>query len=484
MSGKIGDYIHWTASGYNKYGIYRKSKEKNRNIDFTAFQNQEVAKAKAVLGSSISDSTITQVQDTLNNFFGNWKNSKLNTKEEKILEAVMEQMSKQFEKTLGNINYFGDITQTEEMKQASISQIRTLANRKDNKLSPQQINNKINLLNELIKKIEASQNNFTEKEKLESVVNSLQMQAKDLYSHLTDPNIMPLATAEELKKETSLKNQINKAIKEYAALPALSLQKGEFFEYLVTYVMGVANGMTIKEINKNLDSLKIGGQNEKIEINTDNFGILDDDNELHSINFDKDVLSIKQSQGKIDVYIDINKDNRYGASLKNIGLSKQHSWIHTVSGSNLLFFLQDMAPNFVNHYLNLNSTHKGNAGKIKEEDKDASRQAMKTVIAVKSITGATYNRKAAQVFIVNDNKTGTVKVLSMQKIVDAINDMAQLSDISVKLNEKSIINANLFVNQSVGPGDTYGVQRISNLLNSLRQIKLSSGISGNFFNQI
>jgi hypothetical protein len=43
---------------------------------------------------------------------------------------------------------------------------------------------------------------------------------------------------------------------------------------------------------------------------------------------------------------------------------------------------------------------------------------------------------------------------------------------------------NLFINKSVSNDDRLGVQRISALLNSLRQIKLSSSISGTLFKNI
>jgi hypothetical protein len=483
--GLIGDYIHLTAAGYNMYGIYRKQKEGSFN-----FQQAKTTELNNIKGKIKTGVDVQSMEDELNNFFTDIDSNNPSINATAIFNEVVSQLQSQFNNTLGNITSTGDITMSQQMKNNAISQLQKHAvqNSKNQRLRPEEVKAKVNQLQQVLQNLVNSTESGTHTTALQLAqeLKEIRRQADDLYGRLVNADKIPRGTKNVLEKEKNLKNKINNAITAYAAYPALALQKGEFFEYLVPYVVGTANGLGFNEIRESMNDIKIGGKNENVSIQTENFGIVEQaengSQTIHSFNFDKDVLSVKSSQGKIDVILELNGEN-IGASLKNINLSKKGSWIHTVSGSNLLFFLQDIHPDFVNHYININAAHTGK-GSISSSLRTESRQAMKSVLAAKAITGATAGRQAADVFIINDNKTGKVRIVTMEKIVNSLNKLKDLSEVSVQLNNKNIMEQNLFINKSVSNDDRLGVQRISALLNSLRQIKLSSSISGTLFKNI
>ncbi|MBO7694654.1 MAG: hypothetical protein J6T10_18715 [Methanobrevibacter sp.] len=483
--GLIGDYIHLTAAGYNMYGIYRKQKESNFN-----FQQAKTTELNNIKGKIKTGVDVKSMEDKLNDFFANINSNNPSINTASIFNEVVNQLQSQFNNTLGHITSTGDIIMSQQMKDNAISQLQKHAvqNSKNQRLRPEEVRTKVNQLQQVLQNLVNSTESGTHTAalKLAQELKEIRRQADDLYGRLVNADKIPRGTKNVLEKEKNLKNKINNAITAYAAYPALALQKGEFFEYLVPYVMGTANGLGLNEIRESMNDIKVGGKNENISIQTDNFGIAEEveggSQIIHSFNFDKDVLSVKSSQGKVDIILDLN-DEKIGASLKNINLSKKGSWIHTVSGSNLLFFLQDIHPDFVNHYININATHIGKEN-ISSSLRAESRQAMKAVLAAKAITGANAGRQAADVFIVNDNKTGKVRIVTMEKIIDSLNKLKDLSEVSVRLNNKNIMGQNLFVNKSISDDDRLGIQRISVLLNSLRQIQLSSSISGALFKNI
>lgn len=470
----IGDYVHLTAAGYNTYGIYRKTKS-NKVFDFQEAKNKEIEKIKSKLSKDLE---VTNLETILNSFFQNVKTGNISPDIQLIIDAVREQMDKEFNK-LGDIDFStGDVTLTEELKQRSVGQIRELSKNDKKGTNQKKIESKINRLKEILEILK--QESHTNAKKLEKGLKEVDSLAKEIYGDLTDDSVMPKKVKNKLDKEKNIVNKINQLIVDYATLPPVYLQKGEVFEFLIPYIQGVSNGIAIEKITEQMNSLKLGGKREDVKINPDFFiKEITENGEIEEIKIDD--LTIKQSQGKVDVIVDINGQS-VGASVKNVNLSKDNSWIHTVSGSNLLFFLQDIAPDFVNHYLNLNATHSKSVKneKISTKDKEKSRLTMGIVLAAKSLTGAAYERTSADIFIVNDNKTGKVRIVTMRKLVDMIKNISDFSEVSVKLGGGGIMGSRLFKNK-FDEKDRTGASRIAGLLNDLHSIQINSSIKGSFF---
>ena len=475
---KIGEYIHLTAAGYDKYGIYRAGKRKREPFNFEEAKNTELDKIKGKLKNNLN---VSKTEKTLQNFFTNTQKGKITPDMKKIINAVSRRMNKQFEK-LGTIDFkTGDVTMTEELKKMSIGKIKELSEKNGGKVDYRKIENKIQKLQAIQQELLGKSN--TNAEELQERIDEIQSSYNEIKNIVTDPEVVPPELQKEnFEKTKNLIDQINEAIATYAAMPAIYLQKGEFFEYLVPYILGVANGQSIAAITKSLSKVKVGGKGDDVKINSEFFGLDKDENETEKIQFDKDVLTVKKSQGKIDVYVNIEGEE-VGASLKNVNLQRAHANIHTVTGSNLLFFLQDVQPDFVNHYINLNASHQGKLSKETVDLRKTSRTAIGKVIAAKAITGANYGRKTADIFIVNDNKTGNIRIVTMYKLVEAIGNITSFTEAPTQVGGKAINDQNLFSENKMDPDDKTGITRISKLLSSLHKIKVSASIKESLLNK-
>lgn len=482
----IGEYIHLTAAGYNEYGVYRKTKDKAK-FDFATATNIEIGKTQKSIKHGIN---VTNLETELNQFFINRQNKTSSNSDVEIFNAIKTQLDEQFRR-VGQITDTGDVRNTEEILNKSIAGLtETIKRNNKQRLNPSLVKDKINRLNNIMTELARKNEQGLTLEEVQSQTRELETLYRDLYGSLSKSVSIPNGTKGILKKEATLKDKINKLIKLYAAYPPINLEKGEFMEYLVAYIGGRMNKMAIQEITANMEDLKIGGKNETFKMNPELFGVLKEGavNEYDTILLDK-AIEIQQSQYKVDVIVKLN-GNDVNASVKNVKFdSIGKGYIHTVSGSNLLFYLQDIAPDLVNHYLNLNAAHNTKTyiehlkskDKINNSERNDSRRAMQIIIAARSLTGNVLGRKTADIFIVNDNTTGKVRIITMEKLVNAINSAKSFGKLSVNIDNKSIYSDSYkFINDR-DSSDITGIKRISKLINSLRKIKLETGISKNFF---
>ena len=487
--GAIGEYVHLTSKGYNDYGIYRwgHGKKSNIKVNFTFEKNAEMTKIKNKLQDP---GNLQELEDDLNGFFSRSRNEELTNTDEDIQKAVLVQMQKQFKK-LGNLNFGkGTMENSQYLKDTSMSKLKQLGENAKKAYDLQTIKNKIDKLESVRRKLAENlqKGDFEKGNELQSQLTYLKSEFKKLeQSLLNTPEAQVLNSKDYIDKQKNFITSLNKVIYDYAGLPPYSLIKGEFFEYLVPYIIGTVQGKAVTTLTQQMDNIKVGNkQNEKINFNHEAFSLYSEETkEYNEIEFDKDILAVenKPVQGKIDIFIDLN-GKKIGASLKNYSLTKKYQKIHTVSNSSLLYFLQDIAPEFVNHYLNLNVRHskskKGKALNMQKERKE-SQGAMKAILSAKALTGSNYNRSSSDILIVNDSTKGKVKIFSMKNLVDKM-AKAKRSDSSfnVNFNETSMLSYPLFKNESLDKNDISGTQRISKLINDLHSIKLSASIDRSF----
>ena len=125
------------------------------------------------------------------------------------------------------------------------------------------------------------------------------------------------------------------------------------------------------------------------------------------------------SQGKIDVEMKwAGKDIKVSA--KNVNLN--HRYVTLLSNSSLLFLLSDEPAPFVNHALNILASHKAGEKKDSSSAKSIVKgmrssiiDELRLIIFYKALTGDVGGRRSANLFVVNDNKTGKVKVYDVHK---------------------------------------------------------------------
>lgn len=489
----IGEYVHLTANGYNQYGILRWGRSGGSpNFDFSNAQNSELNQLKSKLQTV---QNTQDLEDTINAFFRRQQGGTSTNVDEEIKAAVLQQMKQNFKDKLGNINWnTGNVEKTEYLKQTSIGKLRQLGKDAEKARDMNKIKQKVKQLESIRDTLaqnikEGDLQKSTELtpllEQLKTEFNSLE---QELESAPGSKDIL-MKSPSFMDKQRDLIKFMNQIITDYAALPAYALQKGEVFEYLVPYIIGVAQDKAIIDITENIENLKVGKEpTETIQFKPNAYALYSaKDQEYHEITFDQSILNIKDNavQGKIDIYLQLN-GQEIGASLKNYNLSSKNPMVHTLSDTTLFYFLQDLAPDFVNHYLNLNTTHLAGKGKINLTKRKESRQALRSIIAAKAFVGGSYERKVADLLIINDNSKGEVKIYSMRKLIDAISEADQKSNtlISVQLiqnNKKHpIMSQNLFNNKSVNDQDKTGTMRISKLINSLHSVKIKASVNNSW----
>lgn len=145
------------------------------------------------------------------------------------------------------------------------------------------------------------------------------------------------------------------------------------------------------------------------------------------------------------------------ASVKNINLSKDFG-ISLVNGTNLFYLLSDEDPRYLRRVFNILAEHTGN---IMTEDgpsneynaralfTDLRKEAwlsVKYLSAYKALSGDTFHRQAASLFIVNDNSNQQVYVLEISDIMNLIykavmqNNSALDEYFSFELSPKLLFN--------------------------------------------
>lgn len=269
---------------------------------------------------------------------------------------------------------------------------------------------------------------------------------------------------------------INTLLKTYASIPAINLQKGDLFEYLIALAPAVARinaGEALEDMANELESKVSGGNRSRVKINFDKNEFTQSLN-LKNLEMKGYVVSEgKQtaysygtSQEKIDVNLEWGGKN-LAISAKNVNL-KSNRGVHILSGSSLLYLLQDEDNDFVNHYLNIVASHEDGV-KI-NADITGAHNAIKYTILFKALTGETYLRQGADTFVVNDNTTGKVRVYDMNALIKKASDDLD-AYCSITANDKPI--ESMVINNARKA--TYS-DRITSFIGEVHKQKISAAL--------
>lgn len=258
-------------------------------------------------------------------------------------------------------------------------------------------------------------------------------------------------------KNRDLLNSLNQSIKACNLKNIiLTTAQGTLGEDVAAVAADVVCGLGISHIHTTIKQGVIGNQWTNLEFNIKGMPA-----EVYAEALLRDVKYVKGntayskqgSQGKVDVVVQLPAEKgqsgfkRVNVSMKSVDLSKD---IHLVSGTNLWYLIQDEnVREFLRPYLNIIANHldalqnpdspKGFAvlemSAIKAVDslrKDAL-LATKIITAYKALSGHTYGRMAAQLFVVNDVASKKTYVLEVNDIIRAL-----LNEIS--MNQSAIDN--------------------------------------------
>ena len=424
----IGDYIHLNAANYNKYGINKYGEESREQYNFK--------KQKENINTRLQASKIKnqkQLEQALESILSTEDTSENNAAA--IRNEIERILNERFAETMGKIDWnTGNITANlQRAKDITTKSIET--NSKQQSIELKSIMTRI-------RAIEQARDSITSKEKQSELTAKINQIYKELNLILTgaqrgmitklkNTNINKLQNRRiDFNNNTqNLITTINSILKTYAAVPAINLQKGDLFEYAIALAPAVAKinaGENIDEYMKQLEKQVSGGDRSRVIIDFDKNNFTEHLNlkQLEMKGYvvsesTKTAYSYGTSQEKIDVRLEWEGEN-LAISAKNVNL-KSPNGIHILSGSSLLYLLQDEGTDFVNHYLNIVATHEDNV-KI-NADIAGAHEVMKYTLLFKALSGQTFGREGATLFIVNDNTSnGGVHIFDIKGLVNKASD--------------------------------------------------------------
>lgn len=487
----IGDYIHLTAEGYSKYGIAKNDKYNGKATNLAS----SIDAQKTEIYNRLTDNTKNITNENVKTFEAILNTTKEELEKQKeddnsIRAQLKKRLDNRFEETMGEIDWSTlNVSKKQEQKN-SIPYARQNMKLSTIEEDVQQLNK---ILNEL-----RSTDGISNIEEISQQITALNKQYKKLKNDIikTDrgQTIASLLNNKKYDSEILLQNfeafrkNLNTLISQYASMPAINLQKGDLFEHLIALAPLTAQEAAVNAIEGKIrkTGFVLGGQREKVEFNKQVFKNITKD-------FENGTLSTsRNAQGKIDVLLKWQGED-LKISAKNVNL--QAYYIHILSGSSFLYMIQDLNGDFVNHFINVFSIQGKNKNSLSTKftkEREMSMDAMKFILMYKALTGDNYQRKAANVFAVNDNSSsgkGSIKVYTMNQLIDKIESKG-LYKKGITLNGKTTLNKDFKIKGNIKVKATketeeYNTQaakiRITNILSYLHSQKIHASLSTDAF---
>lgn len=489
MASAIGWYIHATRKGYEQHGIDTKGNQPNKG--WITYSDT----ARSIMAGRMAHSLSTRA-NKLNNLTKQDKQqlqAMLSTLVQKVetgnfqqvVDEVAEAMGDELTNQLVKVNWDSLDVTLAKPQVYYVGRSKLLKNQ-STILDTDLILGKIAQLQQALA-LRVKDNLITDPSVLQQADNLLTAYTSTIAKFKgAIPSKLKDIKNKQLKQE--LQNEYKELldlITTYAAWPAVGLAKGNLFENTIGAILRAAEATGEYAIQ---NVLVTGGlHNEYMTYDKARFEGYDATNiEMVNARFYTDP---KPVQGKVDVSFTWNaKDVR--ASLKNYNLAN-YTPITLVDNSPMAYMLQYEDTDFVNHYLNLWSTHKNAdlsaAYKLRRID---AAKSMKLLLFYKALTGANLGgRNSANLLIINDtskSKEGAVKVFTPQEIIDYV--IRVNSAASVLVDGNRILEMPLLPNQWHAEGTNTKVRsmkaaqtRIANLLQELHNRKIYASISPTAF---
>lgn len=497
----IGDYIHYTKKGYEMHGIDRYG---GNGIAYNYANVKNLIRKR--MQSTLKKYDVSGLEDGLNYLLGSTDNSEKYTNRNEILNKVEEILEERFGNTLGQIDFnTGDISATQL---AASAQSKGVASKAKIQANAAQEGVYLSTIISRIRALESIRDSIDSKEKAATLTKKL----NDVYRNLNEAyNGLKRGMIGTFRDDNRLKNidnktisiaegsigrnlitDINTLLKDYSAIPAINLQKGDLFEYIIALVPAIGKGVAEEELNQTLERLSktvSGGDRSKVTIDFKNFTNELDYSKLNLSHYivsgDKQMaISYGTSQGKIDIQLEWN-GQIIPVSAKNVNLKSPND-IHILSGASFLALIQDMDPVFVNHYLNVVAQHHSSRGPDAAIDNSPvtgtaqAHEAMKWMLLYKALSGDVYEREAASVFIVNDNskQNGGVKVFHISDLVEKAMKAIDIYT-TITTNGKDLSTMRIDNHWHQG---SYS-HRITDFLTKLHQEKISASLKSNILDK-
>lgn len=478
----IGEYVHYHAINYEKYGIRRKDKGgSNSNYNFQAYLNTVKKRANTLNTSKgINAKDKQRIENLLTGLFQG-KQTGHSNQIAKIQNWVNQQIKQEFENSMGDISKFwesGEILSNLPIGVKSIdtfSEDQSYTTAKVIKEKIEQLRINIQQNTDFSKNINQEQlNKLIQIEK--ECQNLLPRVSKEIENKVKIGNTNGrdgkwVSSQARVTSTTNIMQQLNELIKIYGAVPNISLQKGRMFELAVYAVLQTLQYNGVKTLNKFLtENIKnvVGDATTKVQIDTTNLANFTMQNINGYTKIGDAYISVKGTQNKTDIQVDY-----YGEEIKPLYISAKNTKslnknIKIVNGQSLLYILQDEESRFVNHYLNVASQHGNN--KYVYDFGIRRQNAVKVVqyiTAYKAISGDTYGKQdsSAGIFIIN--RGGKISILNIGEMISKAIKTSRNPNDYFAFDEGDEIFQNFQNNRA----DTIE-NRLNNLLNEIHSRKI------------
>ena len=499
----IGDYIHYNANNYLRYGTSRKTSK--RGVTPSYWQQIKKDIYNKVKVQAYNDKEVKEIQDQYNLIRKTIVDLN-NTDMQQVRDKIAQILIKNFDAVNSNtvMDFERGALRNPLSMDAVEGAVSAIEKIKGNIVTPKgqrsikYVNDKVyNLFAQAYKDLENSVSSASKKAKIESKLNDLKKAFNDLVEnqnkeissnkHLVGIHKSKVALYKDTYKE------VVDTLRQYMGLNDnrhLSNAIGAFEEYIGAAIELSAQGCAADIIVENLEEqIKKGGahqtkgtvtsdlmkisQTAALELKNSNF-IIKDEKGKYSYNLDY------QSSQKMDLLFTYDYKNKKQAalSIKNYNLFSGRS-ISLVGASPLSTFLFNMGnTDWTNHFLNIFAIHPTTTSEFRQ-CRNIANEAFGYYLLWVAMTGQGVGKKEgfADILVVNNNATkDEVKMWDMGSLINKIIDK---SNIKNDLVTDPFISAIEIENAWEDGGKTRGQQiqmRLTKVLLKTHAIKISAGI--------
>lgn len=440
--GAIGDYVHYSLNGYLEHGI-------TKNQTFQSYKSQKdiIRKKAKSSAKQIKDVDLKKMEEAIMAIM------QAEAEDNSAVATARNNVSQYLNSLFTDLQSYDFATGKFSLTGSKTSRVGQARSYYDVEDILKRLNKTEQAIMEAIK--EGQVNEADIRERIDNLKNYYAKVQNDINKFKTSKGWQKSLTVKQTQQLKEQRRELNKLIKEFAAYPAVALQQGTFFEAVLDQLPLVAKEALTSEIRGDIPEIvamdKTKFANQYI---TKDFGDL--------------LEKTSVSQGKVDVSV-MWDETPVNISAKSVDLNNYY--IHLVTGSSLLYMIQDLNSNFVNHFLNIFAAHKGSSSRLSQM-KLAMAQEIKLILMYKALTGDNYKRTSANVFAVNDINTGRVRLFDMYTLIDKVSKDQQ-GIMGIQLNKKTF-NENIKFNNSYAATPD---ERISRLLTDVHNRKVSVSIN-------
>ena len=458
----IGDYIHYSARAYEKYGTYVKGEGTYQK--WYSQKGYILSRANRFTKSTLPINTRKELESIIGSIM---KRDATTSSSVKATQAEIERIiARQYQKAAAKIDWQGHGAVSNNTGHNINYDFRYNLEKVIKKLN--QLENRIGLLIN-----NASGTKLTQLNKELKEIKKLHKQLLDLMKQGATSMGIELNVS-QADAATMIKT-INQYLDKYLSLPPVENQQGAVFEHAIGMMPEVARGTALAAANMHVANATY--DRERVLIDPKHF------NKSMSKTIGNMWVNTHGTtvEGKVDVTMSW-KGQTTKISAKSYNLAKS-PYVKISKGSNFIYMLQDINSDFTNHFLNLFAYHEADekmASSLTIKRKEMFEE-IKFLTFYKAISGDNYGRDTADTFVVNDvSGTDGVRIFSINDIINAILRRNLIDYIQITSSKAGVLRSehqlrfdNHWQGQIGVPDFRSGLSRISKLILDAHQHKLT-----------